>query len=414
MALPEYDATLPEYLVQPSNSCWLRQFTSYPSSTPGGSVKRTSRVTKQISASNSPNHVQRRRTTANHSSRAHSRLSQDKAYQTREQQLRNFYSSQQHMRYSRPMSWHPGFDVSHHSSVQAQHREPALGNAIDGLEKLDVNGTPSSSVQQSIHNAFSMGYGYPLQTSTSAYSNVPAAASSYGKPFPDDECSYDSYPMYSISDQAQPQCGAQQPMYPDHGGMDYQLPQQWHEMGPESINTAAVSYSTSEMSSMSVQLPSEATKQRRAHDDVQVSKKKSKELVGMGLYDDKDNGFMLGIDSVSLQDPSRDSVGKGLKLEETWQPPNEPDDEEDEDGYSTDEAEEAEEVPPEPVPTTFPGTQKTVYPPHADLSNQSFFFEEDEYIGETPYSDYYTLGQGLHGNLPDQIPNPAMYNYMWR
>lgn len=82
------------------------------------------------------------------------------------------------------------------------------------------------------------------------------------------------------------------------------------------------------------------------------------ELIGMGLYDTPDHS------KTSLSDPQLDNyrmmssllgstcrrpepAGKGLKLEETWQPPCEKDDDEDEEEDGEGEDEEEEEVVPE-------------------------------------------------------------------
>ena len=416
MALPEQEALFSEGPNYFSKSDLLRQLSIHSSSSMSSSgIKRSARVTKQTSASNSPHHVQRRRTTANHGSRTNPQLAQDSAYRTRDQRLRNYYSSQQAMQYNhqRPMSWHPGGDVSHLPSAPSQYQEPIPGHTIGQLERLAVNDIPTSSLQQSIHDAFSMGYGYPLNPSTTPYSNASSVTSHHGRVGPDEDLPYDTYPLYSVSDQAQPQCVAQSLMRPVCGDVNHQLPQNWSNASTDVLNPPPVIYAMPETYFAPVQAPPKGTQRSRASDKAQISKKKSKELVGMGLYDDKESDFMSDLNSALNQDPSRDSLGKGLKLEETWQPPNEDEDEDDGDAYSTDEAEEFEEIPPEPVPSIAPGTQKPFYP-HTDLSNQSFFFDEDEFVSDNQYPDYYSMGQGLHGNLPNQIPNPGVYNYMWQ
>ena len=125
----------------------------------------------------------------------------------------------------------------------------------------------------------------------------------------------------------------------------------------------------------------------------QVPKKANKVLSGIGLYDDKEPDFISGTGG----DPNRDSTGKGLKLEETWQPPKVEDenDEDDEEGsYSTDEAEEMEEDLPI-MATATQEAQTAFYPPYGDLSQQSFFFtnDEDPYTGEdAQYPNYLAFG----------------------
>lgn len=120
-------------------------------------------------------------------------------------------------------------------------------------------------------------------------------------------------------------------------------------------------------------------------------KEQSKELVGMGLYDspDKDqiSSLVFGDDFGCPQRCStlhgrQESGGKGLKLEETWQPPmgeedeaeDEVEDEADED-YSTDEAEEEPFSGPNLIAA---GQQQAALLPYGDLSNRTFFFDDEE------------------------------------
>ena len=120
-------------------------------------------------------------------------------------------------------------------------------------------------------------------------------------------------------------------------------------------------------------------------------KEQSKELVGMGLYDspDKDQissltfGDRFGCTQVcDTLHHRQESVGKGLKLEETWQPPlgqevedeDEVEDEAEKD-YSTDEGEEELLSGPGLIAA---GQQHTALLPYGDLSNQTFFFDDEE------------------------------------
>ena len=133
-------------------------------------------------------------------------------------------------------------------------------------------------------------------------------------------------------------------------------------------------------------------------------------LSGIGLYDDKVPNFMPGTTS---GDPNRDSIGKGLKLEETWEPPKddeENDDDDEEGSYSTDEAEEIEEDPAI-MTTATQHAQTAFYPPYGDLSQQSFFFSNDDdmYSGEDhQYANHLTLGQG-HAKPQDSVTG----NFLW-
>lgn len=123
---------------------------------------------------------------------------------------------------------------------------------------------------------------------------------------------------------------------------------------------------------------------------------------------------MSGLGTAVSEDVAQDSMGKGLKLEETWQPPNEDEEEADDEGYSTDEAEEVEETPPTIMASSPAEAQTAVYPTYADMSNQSFFFnDDDEYTNEAQYANYLAYGQPLPGSQPKPHSNPRMENYLW-
>ncbi|KAG6989761.1 hypothetical protein G7Y79_00065g094720 [Physcia stellaris] len=138
-----------------------------------------------------------------------------------------------------------------------------------------------------------------------------------------------------------------------------------------------------------------------------IATKKSRELVGMGLYDDKNGSMDSPVDAMGAQsrniytDPNRSSMGKGLKLEETWQPPGSGSTEEAED-YSSDEAEED-----LPVAPPSQQTQPQVFSDYKDLSNQSFFFESDD-----QYSNYLAMEQAMQFCKP-KAPDPSSGNFLW-
>ena len=119
-------------------------------------------------------------------------------------------------------------------------------------------------------------------------------------------------------------------------------------------------------------------------EEPELKRTDSTELVGMGLYDPPE------LDS-SSKGPGQ---GKGLKLEEGWEPPSTADD----DDASSEDEEEVED-PPAVVPQR-PVPQPTVQQPHS-MSGQSFFFDNDECKNEwwyhhlkQPQQQYTNLGQG--------------------
>lgn len=100
-----------------------------------------------------------------------------------------------------------------------------------------------------------------------------------------------------------------------------------------------------------------------------------KELVGMGLYDAPETMSTWGVFS--------ESTGKGLKLEETWQPPEADDDDED-DASSVGSMEE----PSPPLPPADVQPQQMQLPVHVkaqtpgSMEGQSFFFDDDETVSK--------------------------------
>ena len=309
------------------------------------------------------------------------------------------------------MSWHPGSEMISTPATQVRTSEPALGNTISGLQNLAVSGQPVSSVQQSIENAFAMGYGVPVgrpttyeQSPTENGDYEPAVGSVYGP-----EPSYNSEPVYNpYSYNTYQQC--QNPYLPQQSTQDtyalanYHLPQ-W----PEAYPSIANDFQDSQTSANLSQWSSNPEQKLNVRSAPQPSKRANKVLSGIGLYDDKIPDSVSVIDG----DPNRDSMGKGLKLEETWQPPKDEgendDDDDEESSYSTDEAEEIEEDPPimasatQHAPTAF-------YPHYGDLSNQSFFFsnDDDPYTGEDQYANYLAFGQAQ-----SKPQDPVTGNFLW-
>jgi hypothetical protein len=156
----------------------------------------------------------------------------------------------------------------------------------------------------------------------------------------------------------------------------------------------------------------------------ELPRSNSKELVGMGLYDHPDrpsqslNSLAGGLLGGCTADPHRESMGKGLKLEETWEPPEEDkSSDEDEDGEAEAEEEEeaeaaeegTEDAPYSDDEDVSPGSQavadqaQAAYPPpYMDLSNQSFFFDDTYGDGmeyEQPNVDMGTGMSNLHGGV---------------
>ena len=121
-----------------------------------------------------------------------------------------------------------------------------------------------------------------------------------------------------------------------------------------------------------IQHPSNQDEQMDEQDD-------DKELVGMGLYDAPDPASNWG--------GLVEATGKGLKLEETWQPP-EADDDDDEDEDDDASSEGSMDEPSPPLPAANPESQQLQLPVYVkaqtpgSMEGQSFFFDDDEIVSK--------------------------------
>ena len=214
----------------------------------------------------------------------------------------------------------------------------------------------------------------------------------------------------------EPDSGMSVTRYPGHQGLDDSCYQNIQQPYPYDASTLAQTwafppndhptYATpTSPSFLPIQIPLEGMPRTQVESKPPIAVKKSTELVGMGLYDDKNGSMFASLDSVGESASGlRDSLGKGLKLEETWEPPNKDETEGDnaDEGYSTDDAEE--ELPVAPAPQE---SQAQVYPAYGDLSNQTFFFDTDE-----QYGNYMVLDQGTHA-YPSKPSDPVPGNFFW-
>ena len=300
------------------------------------------------------------------------------------------------------MSWHPGSNFFAESRSPYSMNEPALGHTIADLENLAVSSTPDSSIQQPVPNAFAAGYGSSTHASSQMYDTSPQDSQEYGMLDPSPDPVRDIWPTYSVTDPVQYLYGSQ--MYP-HATYPaaYQALQQWPQ------NTSYYAMST-QIPQAKPDHPPMQDAAKTAHRSKmasapQLSRRKSKELVGMGLYDDREVAPTLS------GYPPNDSQGKGLKLEETWQPPNdEGDEQDDEEVWSTDDEEDVEEVPPPVMPSCPAEAPTSFFPTYGDMSNQSFFFNDDEdYVNDEQYSNYLAFP----GGQQKPRPNTQMQNYLW-
>ena len=293
-----------------------------------------------------------------------------------------------------------------------------MRNAITDLQNLDVSGMPIPSMEQQVPASLSMDLTYPMNFSNS-HSQIPTGMNGYNTFEPNGGVSYLAHQIYSLAGQNHCPDTRFPYVYDTHSAIDPQEPD-WTQ-----FTSGFTSFPQPEtLDFLPIQHPLEPPQNIDVKVTPLIPKKQSKELVGMGLYDhpDRDSPSSLDYSALSpgyLVNSHRESVGKGLKLEETWQPPQNPEEEEAEDdaeeeeeeAYSTDEADE--DLPPVVSPTPVAETQKSFYPTYGDLSNQTFFLDDDSYTSCLAF-DQQAIQLCQKPNVPDAAyGGNNNYNIVW-
>lgn len=322
----DHDSLVSAYSLQMALSTLNRQ----PSrGSPTHSTHRPSRIEKPKSNHNSPRPLERRKTTSG-----------TKRYATLDDHFNMMFGAgadenavDDYTESARPVSWHPSssqFQVPNRLSVQESNR-PALS---------------PSSARHSTH-----GSDY---YSLSPLHQTPAIPSFSRKRSSDsDESSQQtSRYSYALSSYSTP---STEPWYL----------QEWTR------KTEAASTPSERVSSdfLPIQRPSVD----QDGDSSMEEDEEPKELVGMGLYDGPD------VSSLGWGSSALEGTGKGLKLEETWQPPENQDEDEDEDADADDASSDdgsVEELPSKEESKVLPVPTKPKLSPN--MEGQSFFFDEEE------------------------------------
>lgn len=287
---------------------------------------------------------------------------------------------------ARPVSWHLGARFSQGFIHEVYGGEQALGNTIDGLEHLAVSNDGPLAVNSS---------------ATPQHPNLPLSTD-YGLP---DPCFGPPFyvPAYPVSGDYNTNPSSaylNTQTFPGSGQPTHKINPSYFTTGYNITNPedqADDIYTHTAASPMSKR--QEKDHKGCAHAPVvsptpRARTKQSRDLIGMGLYDD----------TAKVQ---RESVGKTLKLEDPWQPPEhtEGDERKVEGGQDEEDStdEEDEELPPMPATSELP-SQVPVY---QDLSNQSFFFDNDD-----SYRNMMAVGPELSFCQP-KVPDPMQAAFSW-
>lgn len=281
------------------------------------------------------------------------------------------------------------------ANVEASNSNWTLGNTIAGFETLAVSGSSRQSFEggaqheiiQSQH-LLSQPHDYCQQSD--------AAGPDWSYLEPDSAIPFVPFPYYHVANDYQTQTMQHYSSYnSDTLAQGSMFPSNEH------TNYAAPTSS----GFLPIQYPANTPHDAKLIVPPQVTGKNSKELIGMGLYDDKNGSMFASLDHVGNRVSGLGaSLGRGLKLEETWKPLGSADAEnhEADEGYSTDDAEE--------VLPTVPARQEAqghILPMDDNLSNRTFFFDYDE-----QYNSSYILDQGLSAYRSKHL-DPATESVLW-
>ena len=281
------------------------------------------------------------------------------------------------------------------SNAENTSSDSILGNTIAGFETLAVSGSGRQSLESEVCPRVAQNqYSYPQPQMYCRQSH--GAGPHFSYPELDSGATFVPYHNNQLPYGHQPQAL----QYPS----SYDLYALAQGLVCPSQDSAVYAQHTSP-DFLPIQYPAEVPYGDRTATAPQIAPKRSKELIGMGLYDDKNGSMFASLDCVGVGASGLgDSLGKGLKLEETWKPPGAADAQinEADEGYSTDDAEE--ELP---IALSPQEAQTQVLPVAGDLSNQTFFFDSDE-----QYNNYISFDQGLSAccsKPPDLVPG----NFLW-
>ena len=361
--------------------------------------QRASRILKTNSAGNSPQGIQRRRTTSSHITSQHQSDRLPQNTQNPRQSMGHYpipYPAS--VNATRPVSWHPTVARGRGMDRRSHHEVPARYSGA-GYQTMAVHGLPTPMTQPDFNTEAPIDQYFSLDGSSVSYQQQPMPYNQYNSTGLSLDTTYQSALPFG------PQYYMQYPSMP---------------LAQASSTTSAIGYPTQAWAESLRPFPTHTAPPSPDFLPIQnpmdvwdgslgpvnpLPRKQSKELVGMGLYDQPDRtSFSMGSINESYVgsygiDPQQ---GKGLKLEETWEPPEEDKESDDEEEVQDEEnaSSAEEEVSPIAMPMDVK-QEEQLYLTYPDLSNQSFFFEDDDgYFdggGGYPQQGETTMALNYHG-----------------
>ena len=318
---------------------------------------RPSKIVK--SRNQSPKHLVRRRTTA--ATHGHPR------HPSVDQVSQRTYSSELNINQERPLSWHPTSYEQPIDFSQYQHVNffPQFDFSTSPFSTAEINGLITPTSAPVLNEPQIQGYMTPLEDySPLSYPNVPF---DYGYP--------SKHGTYYVPEQSYH--AEEQTYVPD------QLPYGSQYTMPQIYQTQPAHYSQLNIDTAP---PSPALLPiQNFNNDGSTSpfllgspRVEKEELVGMGLYDrPQDVQTSTLFNGPASMTALTAGIGKGLKLEESFEPPPTEDDED-----TQEENEEEDETEDIRLPTA--ATTNTLLPPQmhvedqVNYAGQTFFFDDKE------------------------------------
>ncbi|ORY17136.1 hypothetical protein BCR34DRAFT_475224 [Clohesyomyces aquaticus] len=320
----------------------LTRRVSRSSGSQGGN--RSSRIEKPRSNHNSPMTLERRRTTTG-----------TKRYATLDDHFNMMFGAgeveeahEERRELSRPLSWHPS---------STQFHVPSRNSVIEPLPSQDWSLYPASARNSTYGSDF-----YSLSTRNSVCPDQTQMVPQYA-PSQDGRGSQSSESSWQDPNQHASSYAASTFSTPSTEPLPWYL-REWARKNNSQITNSGNGSSDF----LPIQHPS-AT-ESAVEDEDEEMEDSGRELVGMGLYD------LPEPDLAWTSSKSSEGTGKGLKLEETWQPPE--DDEDDDEDAEADDAS-SDDGSVEELPAKEAALAVNVKPQiSSNMKGQSFFFDEDE------------------------------------
>ena len=335
--------------------------------------RRASRVSKPSSASNSPQHFQRKRAITSQSIPRRRPGLYQQCLQIPQQSVGE--ESTEHQASARPFSWHPSSAAAQQCRPQS-HFVASTRNSFNNYPSAATSGIPTPVTHPDLGLHLISRPWYDTDDASSLYRqssdyDVCASTDLVIDTSVQDSYFTQPYPQYSSLTQ------------PSSEGYAVFSPIQY----PASAWTSTLStFSTNTAPATPDFVPLQALS--REDRPSPLPRKDSNELIGMGLYDGPDrhswslDSIMDGTTSLLTERPL--SMGKGLKLEETWEPPEEDDsdseeqDEEDDEQTQVAGSTEADNSKPQPAQQSAAANEQLpIQMPTINMMNHSFFFDRD-------------------------------------